>query len=75
MKRMLAVSAIVVTTILTAPASALPLPTVLGTTVADNTDAVATKVHHKPGHIGGRGKHKGWFKPNRGKHKGWRRRR
>lgn len=73
MKRILAVSALVATAILTAPAIALPLPTVLGSTVADSIGAVASKVHHKPGHIGGRGKHKGWFKPNRGKHKGWRR--
>lgn len=33
------------------------------------------QVHHKPGHVGGRGRHLGWYKANRGKHKGWRRRR
>jgi hypothetical protein len=29
------------------------------------------KVHHKPGHHGGRGLHLGWYKKNKGKHKGW----
>lgn len=31
------------------------------------------QVHHRRGHVGGRGLHKGWYKKNRGKHKGWRR--
>ncbi len=36
-------------------------------------ETLVVQAHHKPGHLGGRGRHLGWYKKNRGKHKGWRR--
>jgi len=59
---------------LSSPAGALPLgPSVAGPRADSGVAREFTAVHHKPGHYGGRGLHKGWYKKNRGKHKGWRR--
>lgn len=55
-------------------AGAVPLsPGTIAAHHASESAVSATRVHHKPGHVGGRGLHKGWYKKNRGKHKGWRR--
>lgn len=53
---------------------ATPLtPAVIADRGEQRPTTLAVLVHHKPGHVGGRGRHLGWYKKNRGKKKGWRR--
>lgn len=54
-------------------ASATPSsPNLLNRLNIVDAETLVVKAHHKRGHVGGRGKHLGWYKKNRGKHKGWR---
>ncbi|HEX4892178.1 MAG TPA: hypothetical protein VFV47_02750 [Hyphomicrobiaceae bacterium] len=53
-------------------ANASPMVSIWGSTAApQHASLEVQKIHHKPGHHGGRGLHLGWYKKNKGKHKGW----
>lgn len=75
MKSISAALALVAACAMGVGAQALPLsPAAAGRAVGAGQPAnFVVEVHHKPGHVGGRGRHLGWYKKNRGKHKGWRR--
>ena len=74
MKRTLAVAVVVVGLAVCGSVNSVPLsPNVAHRADAGDVFSLVVKAHHKPSHVGGRGRHLGWFKKNRGKHKGWRR--